>query len=103
MAQLTIFKPDNSCAEIILISDSLYSEILTNLDALELDDFNLIFLKEIEKRVLSIISSRIKTTNLEDVQGTVSDCFNWFNELLEVISNIEKLPLSESLILSISE
>ncbi|MDJ0648551.1 MAG: hypothetical protein QNJ60_07555 [Xenococcaceae cyanobacterium MO_188.B19] len=103
MAQLTIFKPDNSCAKIILISDSLYNEILTNLDALELDNFNLIFLKEIEERVLSVISSKIEITNLEEIQGMISDSFNWFNELLEVISNIEKLPLSESLIISISE
>ncbi len=103
MAQLTIFKPDNSCAEIILISDSLYNEILKNLDALELYNFNLIFLKEIEERVLSIISSRIKTTNLEESRGIISDFLNWFNELVEVISNIEKLPNSESLIISISE
>lgn len=101
MTELTILKRDSSLVDIILISDSLRDEILKNLEMFELDNFSLIFLKQMKNRTLTIVSRGIKSVNSEDIQDIASDYFNWFDELLEVINRLEELSDSESLIFSI--
>ena len=109
MAQLTIYKPDNSIADVLIISDSLYKELSRVARLFELEYLNLAFIREIKRRVLVtvttvesldkntlnwVIDRELKESLLKRI---ASKSFNWFDELLDVISCIERLSNPHSL------
>ena len=102
MAQLTIFKPDNSCADIILISDSLHKVLFKFAQLFELEHLNLDYLKEIKHRVLSVASISLNNKDCKQIENLASDSFDWFDELLEAISQIENLSNPNSLCICLS-
>ena len=103
MAQLTIFKPDNSCAEIISISDSLYNLLINNAEKFEQEYLTLAFLEETQNRALFLISKKFETNNQEQVKGLTFYLFDWVEELTDVIIRIEKLDNSDALIINLSD
>ncbi|MDJ0648265.1 MAG: hypothetical protein QNJ60_06105 [Xenococcaceae cyanobacterium MO_188.B19] len=103
MAQLTVFNPDYSCADVILISDSLRDELRRIFNILQVEEFNLFLLKKIKRRVLAKASRESFSINIEKLKTIASDSLNWFDELLDVISRIEKLPNRDCLTICLSE
>ena len=103
MAQLTVLNPDNSCADIILITDSLHHELKRIFNIFKVEEFNLFLLKEIRMRVLAKASREFKSINIQQLKAIASNSLDWFDELLDVISRIEKLPNADSLTIGLSE
>ena len=103
MAQLTVFNPDYSCSDVILISDYLRDELRRIFNILKVEEFNLFLLKEIRRRVLAKASRESKSTDIQKLKTIASDSLNWFDELLDVIYRIEELPNSDSLTICLSE
>ena len=89
MTQLTVFNEDNSCADIILVSDTFYDELKRILEADKIEKFDLSFVKEIY---------------LSRVESKKNQSFNCSSELLDVIYRIEdNLPNYYSLTICLSE
>ena len=97
MSQITILKPDNSFVEAFFVSESLTTKLKDISRVFELNCLNLAFLIEIRKRVLSVCSQKIKTTDLATVQAMASVNLDWFDELVTLIDAISKLSNPHSL------
>lgn len=95
--QVTILQPDRSFVEAFFISDSLFRELFRISQIFELEHFNLAFLHEIKARALSMCSQKIKTSEPIAVSALATASLNWFDELLALITAIEKLHNPHSL------
>ncbi len=102
MAQLIVFKPDNSCADIIDISDSLYKKLKEMTKHFALKYLDLASLKETQERALYLTSKKVQGKKQEEVKDLVSSYFDWFDELLDVIARIENLENPDSLCIYLS-
>ncbi len=91
MAQLTISNPDGSIVDTFSISDTLALELTIILQYSRRESLDLGLLKEIEDRVLSIISKGFSISSIY-----------YFTSLQDVISRIEKLPNSDALTIFVS-
>ena len=92
MAQLTVFNPNGSIADIFSIPDALAIELTKVLQYSKRKSLDLALLREIELRVLSTIS-----------KGFAISTIYCFSSLLDVISRIEKLPNADSLTIRLSK
>ena len=108
MAQLTVFKPDSSIADIFLIPDTLALELRTVLQYSDRKSLDLALLGEIKLRVLSIVSKVLKDKNVkidhpEDIEAFTIYAIDSFSSLLDVIYRIEQLPNPDSLTIRLSK
>ena len=102
MPQLTVFKADNSCADIIPISDSLHNELIETTKDFELEYIKLDCLKKTQRSALSLTSKKFQTNNQEEVKDLASFYFDWFEELTNVINRIETLENPDSFLIDLS-
>ena len=103
MAQLTIFKPDNSCADIIDVSDSLYKALFKFSQLFELEHLNLDALKKIKGHALLVVSQNKNRTNFREIQKMASNSLDCFDELIDVIVRLENLEDPDSLCIYLSD
>ncbi len=103
MPQLIVFKADNSCADIIPISDSLYNKLIENAENFKQEHLTLAFLNEAQKRTLFLASKKFQTNNQQEVKDLASHYFDWFDELTDVINRIETLENSDSFLIDLSD
>ena len=103
MAQLTIFKPDNSCADVLIISDSLHKALFKFAQLFELEHLDLAALKKIKGHALSVVSPNKNRTNFREIQKMASNSFDCFDELIDVIVRLENLEDSDSLCIYLSK
>ena len=103
MAQLTVFNPDDSIADILFIPECLDNELKRIARIFNLKEFNLAFFKEIKRRVLSRTAKESKWTDIEAIQKLAVYSLDWFGSLLDVIVMIEQLPNPEFLTIRLSE
>ena len=71
MAQLTIYKPDNSIADVLIISECLYKELSRVARLFELEYLNLAFIREIKRRVLLTVTT---------VESLDENTLNWVTD-----------------------
>ncbi len=84
MYQLTVFNPDGSVADVLLIPDTLAIELTNVLENSKRESLDLALLREIKLRALSVVfrtlkEQNIKTNNPQDIQdfaiwGLSSNC-----------------------------
>ena len=103
MPQLIVFKADNSCSDIIPLSDSLYNKLIENAENFKQEYLTLAFLHETQKRTLFLASKKTQANNQEEVKELASYCFNWFDELTNVINRIETLENPDSFLIDLSD
>ena len=102
MAKLTIFKPDNSCADIIDVSDSLYKKLKEMTKHFALKYLDLAFLKETQERALYMTAKKFEGKKQEKIKDLASSYLDWFDELLDVIVRIENLENPDYLCIYLS-
>ncbi len=108
MAQLTVYTPDNSIADVLAIPDELaleFTDILENLDRNSLD---LTLLRKIKNHGLSIVlksfkEQGIQVNNPQEIQDLAISTIDWFASLLDVIQKIKKLPNPDSLTIFVND
>ena len=103
MPQLTIIKPDNSLVEVLIISESLYKELIEASLDFELEHINLSCLKETQARALYLTSKKVQGKKQEELKDLASSYLDWFDELLDVIVRIENLENPDSLCIYLSK
>ena len=107
MAQLTIFNPNGSIADIFLISNTLAVRLTNFLQYSRRKFLNLALLREIKMKVLFTVfkvltEKSIKINNIQEVEAFAICTVDWFISLLDVIYRIERLPNSNSLTIRLS-
>ena len=107
MYKLTVFNPDGSVADVLLIPDNLAIELTNVLENSKREFLDLALLREIKLRALSVVSTalkeqNIKTNNPQDIQDFAISTLDWFGSLLDVILLIEELPNPNSLYICLS-
>ena len=107
MAQLTIFNPNGSIADIFLISNTLAVRLTKFLQYSRRKFLNLALLREIKMKVLFTVfkvltEKSIKINNIQEVEAFAICTVDWFISLLDVIYRIERLPNSNSLTIRLS-
>ena len=108
MAQLTVLNPDDSIADIFLISDSLALELTNVIQYSNRKSLDLALLREIELGVLSVFfkilkENNIQISNLQEFEVLAVSNINSFSSLLDVIYRIEQLPNPDSLTIQLSK
>lgn len=108
MSQITVFRQDDSCADVFLIPDSLHDELRRIMMVFELDEVNLAFLRQTKERVLSNARKTLEEHDFEvnesqKILDVALSSLDWFGYLLDLICLIEQLNNPESLILTVSE
>ncbi len=107
MAKLIVLNSDGSVADTFSIYDTLAIELTIVLEYSARESLDLALLREIELKVLSVFSkilkgNNIQINNVQEVETFARSNIDSFSSLLDVISRIEKLPNSESLIICLS-
>ena len=108
MYQLTVFNPDGSVADVLLIPDTLAIELTNVLENSKRESLDLALLREIKLRALSVVfrtlkEQNIKINNPKDIQDFAICTMDWFGSLLDVIVLIEELPNPDSLCICLSK
>ena len=107
MYKLTVFNPDGSVADVLLIPDNLAIELTNVLENSKRKSLDLALLREIKVRALSVVSTALKEQNIktsapQDIQDFAICTLDWFGSLLDVILLIEELPNPNSLCICLS-
>ena len=103
MPQLTIFKPDNSCVDVLIISEELYKALYKFSQLFELEFLDLDALKKIKGHALSVVPQNKNRTNFREIQKIASNSFDCFDELIDVIVRLENLENSDFLLIYLSK
>ena len=108
MYKLTVFNPNGSVADVLLIPDTLAIELTNVLENSNRESLDLALLREIKLRALSVVfrtlkEQNIKTNNPQDIQDFAICTLDWFGSLLDVILLIEELPNPNSLCICLSK
>ncbi len=107
MAQLTVYNPDGSIADIFSIPDALALELTNVIQYSKKKALDLALLREIKIKALSVVfkvltERNIKTDNPEDIEAFAISNLDCFDSLVDVILRIEKLPNADSFTISLS-
>ncbi len=108
MYKLTVFNPNGSVADVLLIPDNLAIELTNVLENSKRKSLDLALLREIKVRALSVVSTALKEQNIktsapQDIQDFAICTLDWFGSLLDVIVLIEELPNPDSLCICLSK